>query len=690
MSGEQPPPPPPLPIPLLPPPSVTYEDLVEGTFEFDNDEHENMRGGYGGERGGVGKKRKIPNNQQQNLSFRFIETGNGNGNNISSASSNAQASGQNLGQGQMLKRPATPDGLQRPGSMANRLETQEFNNNFTNGGLPSLSHSNDTSYEENDVKPLSNSTNKSNHTPLIRKKLTLSPARKLMEFRKELFVKRKSNFISLYIDAQNALSQTENSINSALNSTSSSSSLTKNSTANTTNIKNDNNSYSSKIKTDQQNQVQKKKKSNLPDVSEFEKLLPALEDVNINSWTPDRQGWKLTQQQLQQQSQSDNDQQPKNWRNSYRYKFRRFKVGKINLGSKDQKKIERKGWFPEGSFEFELECKASSTLRAKAKEQTSLLKLANELRALIISANRAAPVVTTTTTSSTSNNNDDEDKLPSKTRRKLANKDTNISIPSNITTTPTAKEESQPMSTSQSKDSNETKTTTTGGAGGGGQGSNKKKPKKKKRSVLANQSNPHHVDNYRPSRTVSPHGDPYEPYSSHLSLFNPPSMMFLATRTRKKVNNQQDQAETINMDVRPNEDDFICCFCEYDLYYSTESRRKQAIRRRKKEIKRKELIKNKAKNVAEGKKGSLKNNNNDGDSDYDSQDDDNHSRSRRTDNDDDYEDEEDVYEDDDADSAFAGDDNDCHGDDGHGRCTCGRRVKKPKPDKDKDRDKGYG
>ena len=57
--------------------------------------------------------------------------------------------------------------------------------------------------------------------------------------------------------------------------------------------------------------------------------------------------------------------------------------------------------------------------------------------------------------------------------------------------------------------------------------------------------------------------------------------------------------------VRPGEDDFICSFCEIELFFSSETARKRAIRRLKAERKRKETIKAKAKNVAEGK-GKLK------------------------------------------------------------------------------------
>ena len=53
--------------------------------------------------------------------------------------------------------------------------------------------------------------------------------------------------------------------------------------------------------------------------------------------------------------------------------------------------------------------------------------------------------------------------------------------------------------------------------------------------------------------------------------------------------------------IRPLEDDFVCFFCEYALYYGSEQLRRKAIRAIRAEIKRKEAIKIKAKNVAEGK-----------------------------------------------------------------------------------------
>ncbi|WWD19125.1 hypothetical protein CI109_103583 [Kwoniella shandongensis] len=290
-------------------------------------------------------------------------------------------------------------------------------------------------------------------------------------------------------------------------------------------------------------------KSTLPDVSSFEKLLPSLEDIGVNAWMPDRPGWKEGRAQ------------------SWRTRRCRRRRGVM------RKPVERKGLAPEGSFEFEMECQAS--MRARAREQGALLKLAHELRGVVLSMNKPASVVQTTTTTTTTTNSSD-DKPPSKTKRKLDKKVEPAQAPL--------------MTPEPSKDGSEGKT--------------KNKSKKKKRSVLANQSNPHHVNNYRPSRTVSPHGDPYEPYPHHLDLVAPPSMHFLAAQPIRKTA-PIPGTHAPPTAVRPAEDDYICCFCEFDLYYGSEKARKRAVRQRRRELKRKEAIKMKAKNVAEGR-GTLK------------------------------------------------------------------------------------
>ncbi|KAL0247126.1 hypothetical protein I308_104161 [Cryptococcus tetragattii IND107] len=277
-----------------------------------------------------------------------------------------------------------------------------------------------------------------------------------------------------------------------------------------------------------------KHKSTLPDVTSFEKLLPSLEDVGVNSWTPDRSGWR--------------EDRAESWR---------IRCGRKKSGS--TMRVERKGWAPEGSFEFEMECQ-------------------------VLATNKPAPV--TRESSST------EDKPPSKNKRKL---DKKAELP--LVTPQIA---SPPLSQTPSRD---------------GSVKTKKKSKKKKRSVLANQSNPHHVDNY-----------PYEPWPNHFDLISPPSMRFLATRPQRATV-PLPGAPQRRVTVRPSEEDYICCFCEYDLYYGSEKARKRAIRRRRRELKRKEAIKAKAKNVAEGK-GVLKDDSEEDDDD-DECDDDGHGQCGR-------------------------------------------------------------
>ncbi|WVQ80229.1 hypothetical protein IAT38_002334 [Cryptococcus sp. DSM 104549] len=394
-------------------------------------------------------------------------------------------------------------------------------------------------------------------------------AHSLCEFRKGLFLRRKAAFIALYIDAQTAINA------SAL-----------------------------------------KSKSTLPDVTSFEKLLPSLEDVGVNSWTPDRPGWR--------------EDRAEEWPYS-RLKRKRAAAAAV-------KKVERKGWAPEGSFEFEKECKASASMRARAREQAALLKLAYELRGVVLATSKPLPPVLKAPPVASAAQA--EDKPPSKNKRKLDKKaeqkaapappasSSAASAPAQGTSTPAPALASTPMTQASSKDTDAVK--------------GKKKPKKKKRSVLANQSNPHHVDNYRSSRAVSPQGDPYEPYPSHLDLIAPPPMHFLAARPQR-VTAPLPGAPTPRTVVRPSEDDYLCCFCEYDLYYGSEKARRRAVRRRRQELKRKEAIKTKAKNVAEGR-GTVK---------------------EETDGEDDEDDEAEV-------------EGECD-DDGHGRCTCGRAVGQQRP-----------
>jgi hypothetical protein len=80
----------------------------------------------------------------------------------------------------------------------------------------------------------------------------------------------------------------------------------------------------------------------LPEVESFEKLLPALEDVGVGEWPPDKPEWRN----------GYDDQAAKRRLGVWRTKF--AKRRKIREGRKE---IIRGGWAPEGSFELEVPSK---------------------------------------------------------------------------------------------------------------------------------------------------------------------------------------------------------------------------------------------------------------------------------------------------------------------------------------------
>lgn len=124
---------------------------------------------------------------------------------------------------------------------------------------------------------------------------------------------------------------------------------------------------------------------------------------------------------------------------------------------------------------------ASRTAQSRAKDHASLRKLIVELRAVTLNANKITSAQKT------------QAQIQEKTRppaQKEAKEAVKGQIETMVTTSgPKDKDEADkenvPMSSNNSSQGSEETTT----------GSGKKKQKKKKRSVLANQSNPHHVDN---------------------------------------------------------------------------------------------------------------------------------------------------------------------------------------------------
>ncbi|WVR09533.1 hypothetical protein IAU60_006602 [Kwoniella sp. DSM 27419] len=409
-------------------------------------------------------------------------------------------------------------------------------------------HEHDLDHDADSASAKLISTHVQRHLFPITTRLPRTRARILADRQRELFMRRKAAFINLYLDAQ----QVDQAV---------------------ANAKNGNPSTN--------------RKSGCPDVSEFEKLLPFLADLGAMNWPCDLPGWREGETQ--------------------NVKVRKARRTRQGWG----KAIERKGWTPEGSFEFEMASSASRFLRLQKEKEEALLKCANGLRAIILSS----PVKPRQQTSAPGG-----DTLVSEAPFAESSTGGDSIIGP------------EGMSNAPSKDSMDSS-------------KNRKKLKKKKRSVLANQANPHHVDNYRPTRMVSPHSNPYEPYPHHLTLLSPPSMMFLAARPRPKGSVATDELYT----VRPGEDEYICSVCEYDLYYGSEKLRRAAVRRRKREIKRKQTIQNRAKNVAEGK-------------------------GKIDEDEDDYETGED------------GDEEDHSGCHDCVRCSCGRWISRPKPDKDPDPD----
>jgi len=123
---------------------------------------------------------------------------------------------------------------------------------------------------------------------------------------------------------------------------------------------------------------------------------------------------------------------------------------------------------------------ATDLIRQRKKDQAAVRKLAFDLRALVLSSGRTtAPLKT-----SSSTDNSNASPLAPTTAVTTPEKKTTPSstlLKPELALTRNVSRDSIPVPASESNGSEET--------------SKKKKPKKKKRSVLANQANPHHVNN---------------------------------------------------------------------------------------------------------------------------------------------------------------------------------------------------
>ncbi|KAF8211104.1 hypothetical protein K438DRAFT_1569823 [Mycena galopus ATCC 62051] len=134
----------------------------------------------------------------------------------------------------------------------------------------------------------------------------------------------------------------------------------------------------------------------------------------------------------------------------------------------------------------------------------------------------------------------------------------------------------------------------------------KPRGKKKKRSALANASNPHHLRNYVPSRL--PHSSPaqHDPVAPNANL----PLRFLSAdippRRRRKNGSSSANAAAAQpvgegQALTNPADEWICAFCEYQLFYGDDAQHRRAVRSRKKILRRRRRARERAARAASGR-----------------------------------------------------------------------------------------
>ncbi|PPQ72447.1 hypothetical protein CVT26_003776 [Gymnopilus dilepis] len=143
--------------------------------------------------------------------------------------------------------------------------------------------------------------------------------------------------------------------------------------------------------------------------------------------------------------------------------------------------------------------------------------------------------------------------------------------------------------------------------------------KKKKRSALANASNPHHLRNYVPSRL--PHSDGHGHHNSSAGANTnsntvwPLPVKFLSAEippksggggkkgsANRNAHSSAQYPPGSNIPLTYPGEEWICPFCEYDLFYGGDAEYRRAVRNRKKILKRRRRARERAARAASGVK----------------------------------------------------------------------------------------
>ncbi|KAJ3801069.1 hypothetical protein GGU11DRAFT_675826 [Lentinula aff. detonsa] len=145
-----------------------------------------------------------------------------------------------------------------------------------------------------------------------------------------------------------------------------------------------------------------------------------------------------------------------------------------------------------------------------------------------------------------------------------------------------------------------------------GNGQSSRSGKKKKRSALANASNPHHLRNYVPSRL--PHsagGCPPNVNGTNQANANdlgPFPLRFLSaeipprrgTRSKRSQVQEQQQASLASMSLINPADEWLCVFCEFQLFFGDDAEYRKALNKRKNILKRRRRARERAAAAASG------------------------------------------------------------------------------------------